>query len=417
MSEIELISDGDGVAVIGDPAAVEFFLSSAGLLSREFPLQRRFGSTLRAGAGVMQAASEITANAGRWVKLTEESANAMQVGHLMKGSSSGLSRAVLTHNGKVTKLLEFTKPDAIGSILTNPAVLAGAAGIMAQLAMKQSMDEITDYLKVIDQKVDDILLAQKDAAIAQMIGVGFVIDDAMTVREHTGRVSDVTWSKVQGAEQAIATTQGYALRQLDALAKKMEKKSNAGDLAKLSKNAQTIVEEWLAVLARCFQLQEGLAILELDRVFDSSPDDLDRHRSGLQSARLKRRDQIARSTARLMARMDAVSGIANTRVLLHPLTSGAVVKSGNEVAADVLVFHECLGIESDRESLEAKRWTEAFGETRDKAVETGTESVDAVRRFGIKTFDGAKSAGEKLSHGVAERWQRRTDRSGRESDS
>jgi hypothetical protein len=33
-NEIQLISDGDGLAVIGDPAAVEQFLVSDGLTSR-----------------------------------------------------------------------------------------------------------------------------------------------------------------------------------------------------------------------------------------------------------------------------------------------------------------------------------------------------------------------------------------------
>ncbi|MCS5720024.1 hypothetical protein N1027_17980 [Herbiconiux sp. CPCC 205763] len=401
--ELELISDGDGLAIIGEPAAVERFLSSAGVPSRDLPLQKRLGAALSTGSGVAQAGSDIAANAGRWVKLTEESAKAMKVGQLMKGSSSGVSRAVVTNKGKVTKLLEFTKPGSIGSILTSPAMLAGAAGIMAQLAMQQTMEEITQYLAVIDEKVDDILRAQKDAAIAQMIGVGFVIDDAMTLREHTGRVSEVTWSKVQGAEQIIATTQGYALRQLDALAEKMEKRSKVGDLAKLAEDAETTVEEWLAVLARCFQLQDGLAILELDRVLDSGADDLDRHRTGLQSARRKRRDQIARSTARLMERMDAASGIANTQVLLHPLKAGAVVRSGNEVAADVIVFNERLGIEAGRRSLEAKRWKQALGEAKDQAVETGVDGVELARRLGAWTVEGAKSVAGKVSHDIAER--------------
>jgi hypothetical protein len=34
-SEIQLISDSDGLAVIGEPAAVELFLESEGLPSRE----------------------------------------------------------------------------------------------------------------------------------------------------------------------------------------------------------------------------------------------------------------------------------------------------------------------------------------------------------------------------------------------
>ncbi|WP_193509055.1 hypothetical protein [Cryobacterium sp. BB736] len=403
-TEIELISDGDGLAVIGDPAAVKRFLASAGVPSKDLALQERLGTVLNAGSGAARAGSEIAANSGRWVKLTDESAKAMKVGQLMKGSSDGVSRAIATTGkGKVTKILEFAKPGSVGSMLTNPAVLAGAAGIMAQLAMQQTMDEITDYLARIDEKVDDILRAQKDAAIAEMIGVGFVIDEAMTVREHTGRISEVTWSKVQGASQTIATTQAYALRQLDALASKLEKKSSMGDLAEASKAAKETVREWLAVLARCFQLQYGLAVLELDRVFDSSPDELDRHRIGLQAARRKRREEIGRSTRRLLERMDAAVGTANDKVLFHPMKSGAVVRSGNEVAADIINFHERLGIEADRESIAAKRWTEAAAEARDTAIHVGSDGVEAVGRFGMKKVESAKGAGERFGREVAER--------------
>ena len=204
---------------------------------------------------------------------------------------------------------------------------------MAQLAMQQTMDEITDYLATIDEKVDDVLRAQKDAVLADMIGVGFVIEEAMTIREQVGRVSEVTWSKVQATPATIARTQAYALRQLDALAEKMERKTKIGDLAKAAKEAESKVQEWLAVLARCFQLQDAIAVLELDRVLDASPEELDGHRLGLRAARQNRLELISRSTERLMARMDAAAGTANTKVLLHPTTSPAVVQSSNHVAS------------------------------------------------------------------------------------
>ena len=58
--------------------------------------------------------------------------------------------------------------------------------------MQQAMDEITDYLATIDEKLDDLLRAQKDAVLSDMIGVDLVIDEAMTIRDQVGRVSDVT---------------------------------------------------------------------------------------------------------------------------------------------------------------------------------------------------------------------------------
>jgi hypothetical protein len=255
---------GDALLLVG---AVERFLVSEGLPSKDLGLPR-LGSALSAVAGAAQAGSEIAASSGRWVKLTKESAQALKKYQLMKSSEPGVSRAVLTQNGKIKGLLEVTTTP--GSLLTSPALLAGAAGLMAQLAMQQTMDEITDYLAAIDEKVDDVLRAQKDAVLADMTGAGFVIEEAMTVREHVGRVSETTWSKVQATSMTIARTQAYALRQLDTLAERMEHTTRIGDLARASRDAASAVREWLAVLARCFPLHDAIAMLELDRVLDAS---------------------------------------------------------------------------------------------------------------------------------------------------
>jgi hypothetical protein len=404
-NEIHLISDGDGLAVIGSPTDIERFLVSEGLPSKDLGLQR-LGSVLSTGAGAAQAGSEIAANSGRWVKLTKESAQLVKKYGLRENSKTGLSTGVLKGDrGQIKGFVEFVKGSR--SLLTNPAVLAGAAGIMAQVAMQHTMDEITDYLAAIDEKVDDVLRAQKDAVLADMIGVHLVIEEAMVIREQVGRVSEVTWSKVQATSVTIARTQAYALRQLDALVEKIEHKTKIGDLAKTSKDAEFKVREWLAVLARCFQLQEAIAVLELDRVLDAAPAELDRHRLGLKAARQDRLELISRSTERLMARMDAAAGTANAKVLLHPTKSPSVVHSSDDVAIAVVDFHGRLGIERGRQSLEARRWVDAATEVRDKVLETGAEGVDAARHLGNETLDRARSVMGKLSSEIAERAVRR----------
>ncbi len=412
-SEIEIVSDGDGIAVFGDPAAVELLLSTAGIASKAITLRSSGDVVLKAGSGAAQAGSHLAASSGRWVKLTDESAKALKVGKAMKGSSDGVSRAIATTGkGKVTKILEFSKPGSLGSTLTSPAVLAGAAGVMAQLAMQQTMEEITQYLAVIDAKVDDVLRAQKDAAVAQMIGVGLVVDDAMLKREHVGRVSEVTWSSLHGAAQTIAATQSYALRRLDALAESLEKKRKAGELAKASEEAERAVEEWLGVLARCFQLQDGLVVLELDRVLDSSPDDLDRHRVALQTGRRRRRELIASTTRHLLERMDAAADVANSQVLLHPRRAGDVVRSGNEVGVHVAEFNRRLGIQQEREALEAKRWREAAGEAKDAVVRTAEATATATTRIGHEAYTQVKS----LAADASERLPRKRDDDDKQPD-
>ena len=404
-NEIQLISDGDGLAVLGNQADVERFLVTEGLPSKDLGL-RRLKSIAGTGAVVAQVGSEIAADSGRWVKLTRESAQRIKKYGLRENSATGLSTGVLRGpKGQVGGFVEFAK--APRSFLANPANLAGAAGIMAQIAMQQAMEEITDYLATIDEKVDDVLRAQKDAALARVIGVGFVVEEAMTIREKRGRVDEITWSKVQSVPATIAETQAYALRRLDALAEKMGRKTKMGDLAAAAREAESGVGEWLAVLARCFQLQDAIAVLELDRVLDASPEELNGHRLGLKAARQDRLEHIARSTENLLARMNAAAAAANAKVLLHPAMSPAVVQSGNQVAAGVHDFHGRLGIESGHRPSEARRWLDAAAEARDKTLEAGATGVDAARTLGNETLDWAGSARGKLSGGIAGRARRR----------
>ncbi len=408
-NEIQLISDGDGLAVLGDPAAVERFLVSEGLPPQKSLGLPQLGSLLRTGAKVAEQGSRISAESGRWVKLTEESSQLVQKYGLMESKTPGVSHAMVGQPGSIQSWIQIA--EGPGSFLANPAVLAGAAGIMAQLAMRQQMDQITDYLAAIDEKVEDVLRAQKDAVLARMIGVGFVIEETMTIRDNRGRIDEVTWSKVQTAPTTIAETQAYALRQLDALAEKLERKAGIGDLAKAAREAEATSQEWLAVLARCFQLQDAIAVLELDRVLDSSPEELDGHRLGLKAARQDRLALITRCTERLMTRINAAAGTANAKVLLHPFDAPAVVQSSNHVSTAIVTFQGRLGIERERQAAEARQWVEAAVEARDKALETGAEGVDAAVRLGSETFDRAKSVTGMLSSRFTGALGRRSDKS------
>ncbi|MFC6238044.1 hypothetical protein [Longivirga aurantiaca] len=389
---------------MGDPAAVDAFLASEGLTGLDLGLPR-LRSVMNAGSTAAQAGSQLASASGRWVKLSKESAKAIDQYGLRQSSKSGLSTGVLRgKSGQIKGFVEFAKTP--GAALANPAVLAGVGGIMAQMAMQQAMNEITDYLAVIDEKVDDILRAQKDAVMSRMIGVGFVVDEAMALRQHRGRVDETTWSKVQASPATVAETQVYALRQLDALAEKMERHSKVGDLAKIAKDAESSAQEWLAVLARCVQLQDAIAILELDRVLDASPDELDGHRMGLRAAREDRLARISRTTQQLLDRMTSAAAVANTKVLLHPTTAPGVVHATNQVADAVVEFDRRLGLEHERQALEARTWTEAATDARDKALETGADGFDTAKRLGGQSVDRVKSVSGGFTNRITDRARR-----------
>ncbi|WP_256820411.1 hypothetical protein [Dietzia sp. Die43] len=384
---------------------VEQFLTSQGLPSKALDMSR-IGSALNSAAGAVRAGSEISAESSRWVKLTEESAKAFHTTRKMTGSRDGVCRAILTEeNGRIKGILEIV--NGAGPALTNPAVLAGAAGLMAQMAMQQTMDEITDYLAVIDAKVDDILRAQKDAVLADMIGVDFVLDEAMTIRDTVGRVSEITWSKVQSSHHTISRTQAYALKQLAGIADKLEAQRKVNDLADTAREAERTVQEWLAVLAHCFRLHDGLGVLELDRVLASSPEELDDHRQGIRLARQRRLEQLATATASLLERMDAAAGRADSKLLLNPMAAPRVLSSRNRVHNDVISFQQLLGIAGDQAELEGRRWRDAALEARDKVVASGSDGLESAVQAGSHTIESARLVTGKAAEGLSKRLLRK----------
>ncbi|MFJ6140994.1 hypothetical protein [Kitasatospora sp. NPDC092286] len=379
-NKVWLITDGDGLAVIGNPTDVKRFLASEGLLSLSKGLGlQKLGPLLRTIAGIAQASSEISANSACWLKLTKESAHLVKKFGLMEGKTPGTSYAMVGKPGSIKSWLQVT--EGPGSLLTNPAVLSGIAGIMAQLAMHHEMSEIKSYLATIDKKVDDIIRAQKDSELGKVFGASLDIESAMNILEREGRVDDDTWSTVQARTHTITDALGWTLGRLNALAERLESATRIGDLAKTVEEAVSEVEELLAVVARCFELQDALDVLRLQRVLDESPDKLDGRRLLLKDDRQKRRELISQKIEHLMARMDAAADTANSNVLLHLPAHRTLVGSINRVGLVVDDFHRPLGIEPGRRSLEATRWWDAAqdpAQLKNAAAEVGRKGAMAA---------------------------------------
>ena len=374
-NKVELISDADGLAVVGDMKTVERFLDSLGLLSLSTDLGlNRLGSVLNAGAVVAETASKIAANSGRYLKLTPESAELVKELGLMETNTPGISYAMLGDPGKIGGWLKID--NGAGAFVTNPAVLTGIAGIMSQVAAQQTMAEITDYLAAIVEQVDDVLRKQDDAEVAKLVGVGHAIDRAMTIREETVEVNETLWSTVAQSHQTIGAAQNYALDQLDAIARKLESTS-VGGLAKAAKRAESEVPRWLAVLARCFQLQDAIDVIELDRTMVGTPEKVPAYKRGMKRAKENRREIISGHTRNLLDRMDEAVGAANARIVWNRAKSLEVVESSNHLGAGIHDFHGLLRIESEPRSWQARQLgsAENFGS---HVIQKSREAVPVV---------------------------------------
>lgn len=404
--ELELVGDDDGLAIIGSDADIDRFLVSAKLdraRVEKLSMHRLWSASTTAGAAA-QVGADFAANSGRWVKLTAESADAIKKYGLMPTKVPGVDHAMIGNPGDIKQWLQIAQAPSV--LLSGPFAVSALATMMQQRAMQEQMDEIAEYLEEINEKVEDILRAQTDAVLADMVGVDLIVEDAMTIREHAGRVSEVTWSKVQGASFTIARTQAYAVRQLGAIADKLKEKADLGEVAKATRDADPKVREWLAVLARTMQLQDAVWVLELDRVLDGAAGEVEPHRAGLAAARANRIELVGRTTTRLLTQMNETVERANTRVLVNPFDSPAAVRSSNTLSEGVGQFLARVGIESVYESGDARRWRRAVREAGDKVVTTGVTGVRTAGRVGVKGFEQATEpfrAVDSDGDGIAER--------------
>ncbi|MGY4856872.1 hypothetical protein [Cryobacterium sp. AP23] len=383
--EIELVGDGEGVLVAGDRSTVERFLAHAGLLMKAQAVDLgELSNILNAGADVLKTASGVVEQSVLYLKLTPESAKRLKdAGGLMKTKTNGISHAMLGETGK-NSLKWLQVQDGPAALLTNPAVLAGVGGLLSQVAQQAEAQELKTLLIRIDEKLNDVRRAQRDAVLARMKSAAAEIDEAMTIRQHGGDPKTL-WDKVSGVSGTILNVQDEALLALGALAEKVDGKSKTGALKKVTQEIESEVTVQLAVLARCFELQDKFRVVELDHVLATAPENIEGHRLGLAVARDKRRTSVLEKTSRLMAQMDAAGGIANENIILHARAARSVIDSLNSTAATVDDFHIPLGIESTRDVLSATPWREAFSDSKQRMTagkEVGQKALIGVGTVG-----------------------------------
>lgn len=391
--EVRAIRGEDGLLLIGEAEDVERFVEAQGWRARMLDSAAIARLAGLAATGLHGGAA-LAAGSGRWVQLTAESAQKVTEMGLSISSTSGNATGVFRNAaGEIAGYAEFV-PDP--SMLANPAVLGGAAGVMAQVALQQAMSELRDYLDVIDAKLDDLLRRQKDDILADLIGAGLLIAEACAIRDQVGHVSDITWSKLQSAPMVLAHGRAYATRQIEHLTDQVRDADSFSAQSDAVKAAQDEMREWLAVLAQTILLQDSLSVLEIERVLDAAPEDAPQHRRALQAVRESQIASVSALLDRAADTMHAAAQHANDVVLLHPRTAPGIVTSANHMVADVALLRGKLGLDAADSSIEARRWAAAAADLRDAAVERGADQLETVRRFGGAAGNRVQGAARSL---------------------
>lgn len=363
---ITVIEADGGLLLLGPERALAALDRHEGVRPRKVASR-----TLVLAGQALGVASQVGAASGRWVKLTKES-----VDYLDKAGIRQVAAGVVRDDrGRILKHLTFDK-----AALLTPAAPAALAALATQAALEAALDDITEYLEVIDAKLDRLLQQRKLEVTGQLGGVTLALEEAHAIYTETGTVSSVTWSKVQANTLALQTMQAEAVAQLDDLADRVRRHVGDTDAAaRALKDAQTDVVFWLGVLARAMALQDRQYVLELARVADAEPAQLDAHHQGIRAARAERARRVGRGLEAVLTSVRDSAVLRNVDRVANPFSAQQVTRGANDVNRSVADFATHADLELLGGSLlEAVSWGSAARALVDDAGELAGGARDAV---------------------------------------
>lgn len=397
--DITVVNDGQGLLFLGDPKAIKRWLDEQELTSKQFTTK-----AIKTAGDALGSLGEAKQQSGRWVKLTKESAELVK----KYGKPGTIQKGVAQNaKGRAVKWLEFYNP----SQLFTPAMAAGVGGMMTQMALEQAIQEITDYLAAIDEKVDDLLQDQKDTTIASLMGAALEVDEAAAVRDATGTLSDTAWSKVSPCAQTTSRALAYALTKLKGLSDKAERAKSIEDVGHAVEKLPDETRAWLDVIARSIQTRDRLSVIELERAYAELPEVLEQHRAAIVEARKRRLANVQNGIGAFRQSLEGTAQRLRDQKLFHPFVVDDSLEAIDAVTKELDNFAAQLDIEISQKTIErARGWNELAGEAivevaggaAANAVELGGKVADGAQVLGGAIADGAGTLGEAAGKGIAE---------------
>jgi hypothetical protein len=402
--EVEIFGNEEAIVALGNDKSVIKFLRDHGLLERATSLSKNQLSVFvgKASAAV-QTASEVIANSGMYIKLTPEDAKRKKEFDFLQSKNLPKGQAYVMF-GKPGQVSSWVKAEVgPGALMTNPAVVSGVAGLMAQQAWQSQLQQFHERFDDLGNKLDVLIQAKKNEQLAQLAAIVEVIQDAKIKCEaNGGLVNQTLWSTIDGERKAIAVARHIAIGNLEALADDVEKYLAGKDITKLSKKAPELVEGValnLAVLGKCLELDYEVGILELATVDYSVPQEADNHRRGIEQVLKKNRRESMVKASNAGERIKATSEIAYAQVILHYGKSTKVIDALNGVNKDLSQFRSAFDEFVEGEELGPLPWNKAIRDPKQwaaavkdpklitittSAVAGVTSSAFIVKKYGPK---------------------------------
>lgn len=378
--EVEIFGDENAIVAFGQGKSLTQFLKDFGILERATSLSKnQLNVFVGKAAGAVQTASEAIANSGMYIKLTPEDAKRLKESGLLKSKNlpKGQSYVMFGEPGKVSS---WVKADVgPGTLLTNPAVVSGVAGLMAQQALQSQLQQFHERFDSVENKLDVMIQGRKTDQLAQLAAMVEVVQDAKIKSEaNSGLVNQTLWSTIDSERKAIAVARHTAIGELEALADKAEQFLSDKDIKKLSKEGPNLVEKValnLAVLGKCLELDYEVGILELATVDYSVPQEANNHRSGIEQVLEKNRRETIFKASKAVERIEATSAIAYSQLILHYRESTRAIDALNGVNNNLSQFKSAFDEFAEGEELVALPWNKAIQDPKQWAAAVKDKKV------------------------------------------
>lgn len=158
--------------------------------------------------------------------------------------------------------------------------------------------------------------------------------------------------------------QAKAVLKLTGIAEDLEAQTRVGELRARLNSVREEVRLWLSVIARCTTTLHEHAILELEYVAATFPDQLDVRRVTLDTLRVEDREEVHSALSMLVDRLSAASDRANGHKVLHFRAVPEVFERVGEAREVARRVGEALGIEVQWVAADEIRWSAAARQPR-----------------------------------------------------
>ena len=176
----------------------------------------------------------------------------------------------------------------------------------------------------------------------------------------------------------------------------MEREQDPKQVRPLTQQIRQEIHQWLGMLASAVRMQDQVSCIELARVYQEEPEQLEAHKKGIVLARNKRLAEIEQSLNALGRQLETKAGIVGGKVLLNPYSSPHAIANIESITSNLNAFASTLQLEHIHLHVEdGPTWIEAAGKAVDdtgKALQNARQqTAHAVQDVGNAIAKGAQA--------------------------